>query len=207
MSNFKAVETVYKGYRFRSRLEARWAIFFDSLGIKWEYEPEGIVLSNGKSYLPDFYLINFHCFFEVKRKGLKDTKEGQEAIAKISDGMENDSWAGIIAFGDPVDDDLMIFCQETDDGGGGSYESEVTIGLSPWSFRPHLFSYDDRRERSFYTCFDDEAASIPMNTTEYGNYTYDDFVTQRVVNARLLARQARFEHGETIQTRRRRKKK
>lgn len=36
MSNFKAVETVYKGYRFRSRLEARWAIFFDSLGIKWE---------------------------------------------------------------------------------------------------------------------------------------------------------------------------
>ena len=33
MNNFKAVETVYKVYRFRSRLEARWAIFFDSLGI------------------------------------------------------------------------------------------------------------------------------------------------------------------------------
>lgn len=104
MSNFKAVETVYKGYRFRSRLEARWAIFFDSLGIKWEYEPEGIVLSNGKSYLPDFYLINFNCYFEVKRKSIKDTEEGQEAIAKISDGMDQDSWAGIIAFGDLVDD-------------------------------------------------------------------------------------------------------
>ena len=102
MSNFKAVETVYKGYRFRSRLEARWAIFFDSLGIKWEYEPEGIVLSNGKSYLPDFYLINFNCYFEVKRKSIKDTEEGQEAIAKISDGMDQDSWAGIIAFGDLV---------------------------------------------------------------------------------------------------------
>ena len=29
-----AIETKYKGYRFRSRLEARWAVFFDALGIK-----------------------------------------------------------------------------------------------------------------------------------------------------------------------------
>lgn len=44
MSEFKAVQTEYKGYLFRSRLEARWAVFFDTLGIQWEYEPEGIVL-------------------------------------------------------------------------------------------------------------------------------------------------------------------
>lgn len=37
----KAIQTRYKGYNFRSRLEARWAVFFDALGIKWEYEPEG----------------------------------------------------------------------------------------------------------------------------------------------------------------------
>lgn len=36
----KPIETVYKGYRFRSRLEARWAVFFDAQGIEWEYEPE-----------------------------------------------------------------------------------------------------------------------------------------------------------------------
>ena len=47
MSEFKAVQTEYKGYLFRSRLEARWAVFFDTLGIQWEYEPEGIVLSDG----------------------------------------------------------------------------------------------------------------------------------------------------------------
>lgn len=29
----KAIETRYKGYRFRSRLEARWAVFFDALGL------------------------------------------------------------------------------------------------------------------------------------------------------------------------------
>lgn len=53
MNDFKAVETVYKGYLFRSRLEARWTIFFDSLGIKWEYEPEGIVQAiENKSKIP-----------------------------------------------------------------------------------------------------------------------------------------------------------
>lgn len=64
----KAIETVYKGYRFRSRLEAKWAILFDELGIKWEYEIEGFELENGARYLPDFYLIDFDCYAEVKPK-------------------------------------------------------------------------------------------------------------------------------------------
>lgn len=50
----KAIETQYRGYRFRSRLEARWAVFFDALGVKWEYEPDGFELGAGVRYLPDF---------------------------------------------------------------------------------------------------------------------------------------------------------
>lgn len=51
----KAIETHYNGYKFRSRLEARWAVFFDEAGIEYQYEPEGF--TNGKDcYLPDFYL-------------------------------------------------------------------------------------------------------------------------------------------------------
>lgn len=38
----KPIETRYAGCRFRSRLEARWAVFFDALKIEWEYEPEGV---------------------------------------------------------------------------------------------------------------------------------------------------------------------
>jgi hypothetical protein len=53
--NIKPIETRYKGYRFRSRLEARWAVFFDALGIVWEYEKEGYELPSGR-YLPDFWL-------------------------------------------------------------------------------------------------------------------------------------------------------
>ena len=55
----KAIQTYYKGYKFRSRTEARWAVFFDSLGVDWEYEPEGFVLSDGSRYLPDFKVTYF----------------------------------------------------------------------------------------------------------------------------------------------------
>ncbi len=33
-------ETYYNGIEFRSRIEARWAVFFDTLDVEWEYEPE-----------------------------------------------------------------------------------------------------------------------------------------------------------------------
>lgn len=55
-SQIRAIETRYKGYRFRSRLEARWAVFFDALNLEWEYEPEGFELSGGVRYLPDFLI-------------------------------------------------------------------------------------------------------------------------------------------------------
>jgi hypothetical protein len=61
----KAIETNYKGYRFRSRLEARWAVFFDALGIKWEYEKEGYELPSGW-YLPDFWLPDDRLWVEIK---------------------------------------------------------------------------------------------------------------------------------------------
>lgn len=66
----KAIETRYKGYHFRSRLEARWAVFFDALGIEWQYEPEGFELSDGTRYLPDFRISNRlgHDWVEIKGK-------------------------------------------------------------------------------------------------------------------------------------------
>jgi hypothetical protein len=69
MNEIKAIETRYNGYRFRSRLEARWAVFFDTLGIKYEYEPEGFVsnlYNEQKHYLPDFYLTESDTWVEVK---------------------------------------------------------------------------------------------------------------------------------------------
>lgn len=62
----KAIQTVYNGYKFRSRLEARWAVFFDALGINYEYEPEGYDLGEAGWYLPDFYLTDMKVWVEIK---------------------------------------------------------------------------------------------------------------------------------------------
>jgi hypothetical protein len=69
MARYHGVETRYKGVQFKSRLEARWAVFFDKLGLRWEYEPELFQLPSG-GYLPDFALTwpngNYRLWAEVK---------------------------------------------------------------------------------------------------------------------------------------------
>jgi hypothetical protein len=70
-SMIKPIETSYAGCRFRSRLEARWAVFFDKLGVKWEYEPQGYMIGGVHNqpkrwYLPDFYLPEHGTWVEVK---------------------------------------------------------------------------------------------------------------------------------------------
>lgn len=64
-----ALPTKHAGVLFRSRLEARYAVFFDSLGIRWEYEPQGFLLPSGDGYLPDFWLPDLGCYAEVKPTG------------------------------------------------------------------------------------------------------------------------------------------
>jgi hypothetical protein len=62
----KPIETFYNGHRFRSRLEARWAVFFDVLGTKYEYEKEGFELPDAGRYLPDFWLPQQKAWMEIK---------------------------------------------------------------------------------------------------------------------------------------------
>lgn len=61
----KAINTVYRNIRFRSRNEAKWAVFMDHFCVPFEYEPEGFQL-NGLRYLPDFYLTDQKIWAEVK---------------------------------------------------------------------------------------------------------------------------------------------
>lgn len=85
--DIKPIETVYNGYRFRSRLEARWAVFFDKMGIQYEYEPEGYVLDDGTKYLPDFYLCEIDAFVEIKPVGAISVKVDDEGVV-FDDGRE-----------------------------------------------------------------------------------------------------------------------
>ena len=46
-----AIPTRYRGIEYRSRLEARWAAFFDGIGWQFTYEP-----FDGDGYIPDFLI-------------------------------------------------------------------------------------------------------------------------------------------------------
>ena len=61
-----AKPTTYNGITFRSRLEARWAVYFDAIGITYEYEMERYDFTPDMSYLPDFYLREVNMWAEVK---------------------------------------------------------------------------------------------------------------------------------------------
>lgn len=78
----KPIETRYKGYRFRSRLEARWAVYFDALGVEWEYEPQGFDLEDEGAYLPDFWLKTVGMWAEVK--GQKFTPEEERRCSALA---------------------------------------------------------------------------------------------------------------------------
>ena len=50
----EATPTRYAGVLFRSALEAKWARFFDAIGIEWQYEP---CTFNG--WMPDFLVAGW----------------------------------------------------------------------------------------------------------------------------------------------------
>jgi hypothetical protein len=79
------LETLYQGVKFRSRLEARWAVFYDNIEMPWFYEPEGYKLKNGVCYLPDFYLPVLKSFVEIKgEKPMYRDGPAQQKCAMLS---------------------------------------------------------------------------------------------------------------------------
>ncbi len=194
----RAIETRYKGYRFRSRLEARWAVFFDALGLKWEYEPEGFDLGDGVRYLPDFKATSptgLVAWYEIKPTTVKSDPKFDLFTKLISpSGGYLDSVAELLS-GDPFD---VI-------GSGANvcprcgliskaievYDDSNDIGVICWRC-----DYDTPSgggnpvERGILSNVKPHKGSLLV--------TYPDWrkVKQAVTSAAVAARGARFEHGE-----------
>jgi hypothetical protein len=64
----KALPTMYNGTLYRSRTEARWAVFLDELFKRpaFYYEAQGYIVPGGNGYLPDFLLPGQSLYAEVK---------------------------------------------------------------------------------------------------------------------------------------------
>lgn len=93
----RAIPTRYAGCKFRSRLEARWAVFFDALGLNWEHEPEGFFLPSGERYLPDFWLHSLGVYAEVKPVGgdfgkAQELAEASRTPVWLCEGPPSHGW-------------------------------------------------------------------------------------------------------------------
>ena len=75
------IETRYDGHKFRSRLEARWAVVFNELDIAYSYEPEGWDLGELGWYLPDFWIPSWNRYVEIKPD---DEEQIQTGLAKTA---------------------------------------------------------------------------------------------------------------------------
>jgi len=106
----KPIETRYKGYRFRSRLEARWAVFFDALQIPYRYEPEGFDL-NGLRYLPDFYLPaeQLGSWIEVKPYIPQTPEDWSSLLRRLFELSKFKGEDAIAILGDPYPGEYKLF--------------------------------------------------------------------------------------------------
>lgn len=86
--NLIPMDTIYDGFHFRSRLEARWAVFFNAMGWKYDYEVECLLLTSGP-YMPDFYFPELNIWAEVKPDVLSKTELGR--CIEVSEKMNSNS--------------------------------------------------------------------------------------------------------------------
>lgn len=192
----KPIQTRYKGHHFRSRLEARYAVFLDHLGVQWQYEPEGFDLPSGR-YLPDFFLpaVKGGTWLEIKPHGngsffgfcgrsccLVDDRLGEFAEA----AQANDQFF-FVAYGIPSSGYL--------DGDGFDYDEEGVLE-APWDGHKWCvcscgktagIEFDARGDR--INCPHDCAKSRHGDKGYSHNHPL-------IIEAACSARSARFEYGE-----------
>lgn len=139
MKTMKAIETRYKGYRFRSRLEARWAVFFDALDVKWEYEPEGFELGFNDRYLPDFRLALCNDEQGNPRQEFIEIKPATprpEEIRRIEKICCAHKCLGLLLYGSPGSHGVVrIFPREKSAIDDGYDVNNGHIAFHAWSWR------------------------------------------------------------------------
>jgi hypothetical protein len=183
----KPIQTSYAGYRFRSRLEARWAVFFDTLEIPWEYEVQGYEV-DGRPYLPDFEL-----------RPWTESGYGDRVLVEVKgdpDRLDKSLLAATVrTTGQPV---LILGpIPEPAEYGGKPYVHRIILPLSDccecagacpsWEAAAfHAPHPSDRRTLSIWSI-----GSV------FGKRWPAARAHRTVEDAYASARSARFEHGET----------
>ena len=147
------IETRYMGHYFRSKAEARFAVFLDCLGIKWEYEPQGFDLGNGLKYLPDFKIYNVEIWDENRDKCHYDTYEPKmlDHIWVEVKGMWKDDKPGELSDYDYAKINSFVFDESGD-------------VINPLWVAGNCYTLDPRNWKDFSSCAVDRGPQNLVNT-------------------------------------------
>jgi hypothetical protein len=128
-----AIPTDYNGCRFRSRLEAKWACFFDIMRWKWEYEPFDL---NG--WIPDFALLGVGSAILVEVKPLFFRGEEpilaqtQEKIKRATQNLPYEVLLVGATFPEPKDDYFTLgYLYDPDQNWGGEQWDKAFVLAYP----------------------------------------------------------------------------
>lgn len=197
----KAIETEYNGYRFRSRLEARWAVFFDAMNIQYAYEEEGFEKYIGdqkEKYLPDFRLglPGSGIYAEVKGDNTELTSNS-DALTELHDfggilpGFSGSLGTprGLLLLGEiPLPNNRLVL-HPIMQHEKGIWRSFAVFRSGCW------YPIDVIRGDSLSCLFDVEPSCDPGWDNSPRLLSVGRFFP-RTQRAYLEARSARFEHGE-----------
>jgi len=210
----KAIETVYNGYRFRSRLEARWAVFFDHAGIEYEYEPEGFELGDGTRYLPDFYFPEYDWYAEVKapRDGAKEDIERASRfvgnpikvlilLGNIPDASESPIYHYNALYFNQLRNEVIVERVCFQPTGAADQEPFYHFCIASWQAIDHLgytslFCALEHINRTLEPITDKDLTALCKKKNSYWEDLLDDESIINLSSCYQAARQARFEHGE-----------
>jgi hypothetical protein len=190
----RAIETQYRGYRFRSRLEARWAVFLDTLGGDWRYETEGFEFEDGSRYLPDFWVPcpKFHSGDSGYWLEIKGQPPSAAEIAKCQNLAQYSGHITLLAYGDI----------NAEHFGKYSFDPVRSQGRVV-SVKVHHSEERDPAIERFFALLKHDPSKEPFYShwslaERFWSGQKDGVFDQAAFESALVAaRAARFEHGES----------
>lgn len=204
------IPTHYREIDFASRLEARWAVFFDCYAVEWEYEPKRIRERN-IWYAPDFLLLKIPFIIPGHLGDLHPVK-AEPIIVEIKPDAERKLTD---AEGKKIKDFLYA-----------STKGLLLVQGSPWDCQSYFYKINDERalERmrlqwgalggnlSLFVLWIEKRGEVHKPWESYPERAQEVFrhcFSGNIAKARKLAQYWDFERGKnkTLKYKKRRKKR
>ena len=173
----EAIPTEYKNIKFRSKLEVKWAVFFDECGIEYVYEHDGYRFQKPEdadptNYIPDFILknvggsINGNLYVEVK--GVMDIVDAKKIKGFVREGRDSKTR--------PTDTPVLVL-------------GDIPDGFDIYGMLQYMKEHSEKKENgfpppfNFWTINGENTTAYPgINRNGHFEIFSDDFISLNRMN-------------------------